>query len=91
MSSCIRKGRFELANNEPGLRAALGPQPLLNTKFRVHFRQRDTEGFGYQYPFSTHTRVRLSSGSTAAAADAISGKQNVDKAARNDILYPRFR
>ncbi len=58
---------------EPGLRAVLGPQSLLNSKFRVHFGRRETKNRGYQYPIRTHVRVRLNSGSAVAADDSISG------------------
>ena len=61
-------GHRPARDTEPGLQSALGPQPDLNSKIRVHFGPRDTEGFAYQYAISTHPLVGLSSGDGALAA-----------------------
>ena len=61
-------GHRPVRDTEPGLKSALGPQPGLNSKIRVHFWPRDTEGFAYWYAICTHPLVGLSSGDGALAA-----------------------
>ena len=67
----------DLADTEPGLRAALGPPPSPEYEIRVESSPAGTVSRGYQYPFSTHTLVQPSSSRASAVGPLNSGGQNV--------------
>ena len=78
--------RTEFTLIEPGLQSALGPYPVWSQNFEFIFGRRDTEGFGYEYPSSTHTLVRLGSDNGAAAGGAISRTQNAIRPPRENVM-----
>ncbi len=88
MSFRIQNRSVALTDTEPGLRAVLGPQHHLNSKFRVHFGRRMAISFAYHYPISTHTLVRLRSKRAAAAGNQSQGDRMSTGSSRRHSVSP---